>query len=106
MDSNAIEAAVRGMNEEFRGQVRAAPERWVNVLRERAGLGVPKRRQELYRMQTPNRDRAAPGDTALIEYESDGVRDSRVLERIVMVRASAEAGWRTGGYVFAPLPAP
>jgi hypothetical protein len=107
MDNDAIEAAVRGMNEEFRGQVRAAPARWVNVLRERAALGVPKHRQELYRMQTPNRDHvAAPSDTALIEYESDGVRGSRVLERIVMVRPSAEASWRTGGYVFAPLPAP
>jgi hypothetical protein len=29
-----------------------------------------------------------------------------VLERVVMVRSGAQAGWRTGGYVFAPLPAP
>jgi hypothetical protein len=104
LDSGAIEASVGGMNEEFRGQIRAAPERWLSVLQQRAGLGAPEQRQELYRMQTPNRVRtASPGDTALLEYEFDGVNGSRVLERIVMVFEGADRGWRTAGYVFAPI---
>jgi hypothetical protein len=105
LDDDAIEAAVGGMNEEFRGQVRGAPDRWLGVLSQRKKLGVPERHRELYRMQTPNRDRAqTPGDTALLEYESQGTGNSRVLERIIMVRVQPR-GWFTGGYAFAPIPA-
>lgn len=104
LDDDAIEAAVGGMNEEFRGQVRVAPDRWLGVLSERKKLGVPEQHRELYRMQTPNRDRAlTPGDTALLEYESQGRGKSRVIERIVMVRVEPR-GWFTGGYAFAPIP--
>jgi hypothetical protein len=49
---------------------------------------------------------ARPGDTALLEYECEGFHDSRVLERIVMVFEGADRGWRTSGYVFAPIAGP
>ena len=102
LDLDPVEGVVSRMNDEFRGQIKGAPERWLQITQQRRQLKLTERRSELYRMETPSKSpKLGPGDTVLVQYQS-GTARRRVLERVIMVKEPA--GWRVGGYAFEPLP--
>jgi hypothetical protein len=102
LDRDPVKGVVSRMNEEFRTQIKAAPDRWLQITRQRSRLNLAEGRTELYRMEMPSKMISrSPWDTVVVLYQA-GTPRQRVLERVIMIK-EPEA-WRVGGYAYEPLP--
>lgn len=101
LDAGDSAAAVAGMTEAFRGQLKNSMDRWSALMGQR-GAAASSKRVQLYGMQVRGGPQLPAGSAVLVQFELKHAKGGHSLEQVMMVNEGAS--WRPAGYGFRPTP--